>query len=151
MAENIQVYIDPAQIEKIMAIPKEASKRAFVYLVTEVWAGLREEPPIDHGRLRGSWQQQIKVNDFHYKYPSGAEYAADVAFGTGIYGAKGQPYTIKPKVKKALAFVWKGMKIVVKSVKHKGQKPNPFHERAMARGEARVDEFIRRALRETGG
>jgi len=46
--------------------------------------------------------------------------------------------------------MWKGMKIAVKSVTIKGQKPNPFHERAMKRGEDRTEEFVRRALREMG-
>ena len=143
---SVKIYMDQEQIKKIMAIPKEASKRAFLYLMTEIWAGLREEPPIDHGRLRGSWQME-KLNDYWYKLVSGVEYGPWVAYGTGIYGPRGVKIT--PTTKKALSFMWKGMKITVKSVK--GQKPNPFHERALKRGEDRLDEFIRTALRETGG
>jgi len=143
---TIKVYIDEKQIEKIMSIPVEASKKAFSYLITEVWAGLREEPPSDHGHLRGRWQLE-KVNDYWYKLISGVEYGPYVAFGTGIYGPRG--IKITPTTKRCLHFMWKGMEIFVKSVK--GQKPNPFHERAMKRGENRIDEFIRTALRETGG
>lgn len=145
----IKVYIDPEQIKRIMDIPKPAAKRAFLYFATEVWAGMREESPIDHGKLAG-WEMQ-KINDLRYKLYSGAEYAAHVAFGTGIYGPKREMITIRPKIKKCLSFVWKGMRIAVKKVRQKGQKPNPFHERAMKRGESRIDEFIRRALREMGG
>lgn len=143
---SLKIYIDPEQVKRIMEIPKAASKQAFFYLVTEVWAGLREEPPIDHGRLRGSWQME-KLSNFWYKLVSGVEYAPHVAYGTGIYGPRG--IKITPTTKRCLHFMWKGMEIFVKSVK--GQKPNPFHERAMKRGENRIDEFIRTALRETGG
>jgi len=143
---TLKVYIDMEQVKKIMEIPKLASKQAFLYLVTEVWAGLREEPPIDHGRLRGSWQLE-KLSNYWYRLVSGAEYAEYVAFGTGIYGPRGVKIT--PTTKRALSFMWKGMRITVKSVK--GQKPNPFHKRALKRGENRIDEFIRTALRETGG
>lgn len=143
---SVKIYMDQEQIKKIMAIPREASKRAFLYLMTEIWAGLREEPPIDHGRLRGSWQME-KLNDYWYKLISGVEYGPWVAYGTGIYGPRG--VRITPITKKALSFMWKGMRVTVKSVK--GQKPNPFHERALKRGEDRLDEFIRTALRETGG
>ena len=146
---SLKIYIDPKQLEKIMAIPEKASKQAFFYLVTEVWAGFREEPPIDHGKLRGEWHME-KLNSYFYKIASATEYATNVAYGTGIYGPSGQPYTIKPKVKKCLSFMWKGMKIAVKSVTVKGQKPNPFHERAIKRGEDRAEEFVRRALREMG-
>jgi len=143
---SVKIYIDPKQVEKIMEIPRAASKQAFFYLVTEVWAGLREEPPSDHGHLRGRWQME-KLSDFWYKIVCGVEYGEYVAFGTGIYGPRG--IKITPTTKKALSFMWKGMRVIVKSVK--GQKPNPFHERAMKRGENRIDEFIRTALRETGG
>ena len=147
---SVKIYIDPKQVEKIMEIPKAASKQAFFYLVTEVWAGMREEPPIDHGRLRGSWQIE-KLSNFWYKIVSGVEYAPWVAYGTGVYGPKGQVIHITPTTKRCLHFVWQGHEIFVKSVNVKGQKPNPFHERAMTRGENRIDEFIRTALKETGG
>ena len=146
-AKNI--YIDPKQMDKIMNIPLDAAKKAMFYLVTEVWAGFREEPPIDHGKLRGEWHME-RMGDFNYKIASATEYATQVAYGTGVYGPSGMPYTIKPKVKQCLYFMWQGMEIFAKSVTVQGQKPNPFHERAIKRGENRVDEFIRRALREMG-
>lgn len=142
----LKIYIDPKQVEKIRAIPLAASKTAFFYLITEIWAGLREEPPSDHGHLRGRWQMQ-KLSNFWYKLVSGVKYGPYVAFGTGIYGPRGTKIT--PTTKKCLHFMWKGMEVFVKSVK--GQRPNPFHERALKRGENRIDEFIRRALREEGG
>ncbi len=55
-----------------------------------------------------------------------APYAIYVHEGTGIYGPLGEP--ILPKEKKAL--YWPGAAHPVKSVK--GQKPNPFMDRAMA-------------------
>ena len=146
---TLSIHIDKKKLDKILKIPYQASKQAFFYFVTEIWGAIREEPPIDHGKLRGEWHL-TKNNPFNYKMASATEYASNVAMGTGIYGPKGQPYKIYPKVKKCLAFVWKGMKIRVKSVTVRGQKPNPFHERAIKRGEDRTEEFIRRALKEMG-
>ena len=150
MKKGQNIYIDPKQIEKIMKIPIKASEKAFFYLVTEIWAGFREEPPIDHGKLRGEWHMK-KNATFSYKIASATEYATNVAYGTGVYGPTGQPYKIYPKVKRCLHFIWNGMEIFAKSVTVQGQKPNPFHKRAMKRGEDRTDEFIRRALREMEG
>ena len=146
---SLSVHIDQKQLDKIMNIPIKASRQAFFYLVTEIWGAIREEPPIDNGKLRGEWHLD-KKNVFHYKIASATDYATCVALGTGVYGPKGVPYKIRPKIKKCLSFMWKGMKIAVKSVTVQGQKPNPFHERAMKRGEDRVEEFVRRALREMG-
>jgi len=145
----ISVEIDPEQVEKIMEIPVEAGKKAFHYLVLEVWAGLREEPPVDHGKLAGSWDHIDKRGDFDYRIPSSAKYAPYVAFGTGIYGPLNQEIVIEPIKKKCLHFIWQGKEIFTKRSVVKGMHPNPYHERAMKRGENRTDEFIRRALSET--
>jgi len=144
----ISVEIDSEQIEKIMEIPIEAGKKAFLYLVLEVWAGLKEESPVDHGRLAGSWQLE-KRGDFESRLVSGVKYAAYVAYGTGIYGPIGQEIVIEPIKKKCLHFIWQGKEIFTKRAIVKGMHPNPYHERAMKRGENRTDEFIRRALSET--
>jgi hypothetical protein len=144
----ISVEIDPKQIEKIMEIPVEAGKKAFTYLALEVWGGMRKESPVDHGRLAGSWQLE-KRGDFEARIVSGVEYAPYVAFGTGLYGPNKQAIVITPVQAKCLHFIWQGEEIFAKKVVVEGMHPNPYHERAMEKGESRVDEFIARALRET--
>ena len=146
--KGTNIYIDPKQIEKIFALPLKSATLAFKYVATEVWAGMREEPPIDHGHLR-EWQMK-KIGDIQYKITNPAEYATYVAYGTGVYGPEGVAIHIEPRVAKCLHFIWNGMEIFAKSVEVQGQKPNPYHDRAMKRGENRIEEFIRRALREMG-
>lgn len=138
--------IDPKQLEKLTKVPDQVGKRAFKYLAMEIQAGFIDESPVDKGRLQ-KWKLK-KVNDWEYKIHDGPEYALFVALGTGIYGERGTP--IVPKRAQFLRFVNKqGQVIFTKSVK--GQKPNPYHERGVARGEKRVDEFVRRAQREVEG
>ena len=144
-----KIYIDPEQIKKIMARPKDAGITAFKYLATEAWGNIIKEAPVDHGRLSGSFQLN-KVNHFKYIIHSGVEYALAVATGTGIYGPKGQMIHIEARTKQCLHFVWQGMEIFAKSVNVKGQKANPYDKRAFEKAEKRVDEFITRALREMG-
>lgn len=145
----IEMVIDQAQVEKIMSIPKQAGVKAFDYFAQEVWRGFRIEAPVDHGRLAGSFILS-KRDDFEYVIQSGVEYALWVAQGTGIYGPNKKEIIIEPKVKQCLHFVWQGVEIFAKKAHVKGKKPNPYHERAFQKGESRIDEFIRRALREYG-
>ena len=137
--------IDPKQLEKLTKVPDQVGKRTFKYLVMEIQAGFIDESPVDKGRLQ-KWKLK-KVNDWEYKIHDGPEYALFVALGTGIYGERGKP--IVPVHAQALRFEIGGKVIFAKSVK--GQKPNPYHERGVARGEKRIDEFIRRAQREVEG
>lgn len=145
----IEMVIDQAQVDKIMQIPKDAGANAFGYFAQEVWRGFRIEAPVDHGRLAGSFMLE-RHNDFEYAIQSGVEYALAVAEGTGVYGPKHQEIVIKPKIKKCLHFIWQGMEVFAKEAHVQGMKPNPYHERAFQKGEDRIDEFIRRALREYG-
>lgn len=145
----IEMTLDKAQVDRIMSIPKRAATKAFSYFVQEVWRGFRVEAPTAHGRLAGSFDLK-KTNDFEYVVQSGVEYARYVAEGTGLYGPSKTEIIIEPKVKKCLHFVWQGMEIFTKRVRSKGMKPNPYHERAFKKGADRIDEFIRRALREYG-
>lgn len=93
--------------------------------------------PVNNGRLRASITDQIELtpNGPVGRVGTNIEYALYVHEGTGIYGPKGQPYTIVPRSKKALAFVWKGAPIpangrggrhVYKRVMVKGSRPKPF-------------------------
>jgi hypothetical protein len=78
-------------------------------------------------RLGGNLKSLLtrrRIGFCHQRVNSGADYSAHVEFGTA-------PHEIKPKSKKALAFVSGGQKVVVKSVQHPGTRPNPFMRNGM--------------------
>ena len=118
------------------------SIKDFEYFSTEIWRGFIKESPKRLRRL-ARWQFK-KDHDWQYRIHGGPEYALYVALGTGIYGMHRTP--IVPKQAKALRFEIDGKVFFRKSVK--GQRPNPYHERAIEQGERRIDEFVRRAIRE---
>lgn len=140
--------VDQKELEKLFKVPEEVGKRSFKYLVQEIHAGFIDESPIGKkgGGKLSKWELK-KVNDWEYMIYDGPEYALYVALGTGIYGEKKRP--IVPVKARALRFVINGQVIFAKSVK--GQRPNPYHERGVARGVKRIDEFIRKAQKEVMG
>jgi hypothetical protein len=146
---SYSLEIDQKQLEKLTKVPEEIGKRSFKYLVQEIHAGFIDESPVDKGRLQ-KWKRK-KVNDWEYSIYDGPEYALYVALGTGVYGEKGTPYTIYPKTKQCLHFVWNGHEVFAKHVTVQGQQPNPYHERGVQRGVNRIDEFIRKAQKEVEG
>jgi HK97 gp10 family phage protein len=73
--------------------------------------------PVDTGRLRQSIQ--VRISGMNVIIGPDTEYAEFVEFGTG-------PHEIKPKTKKALAFLVGGKTVVVRSAKHPGTKAQPF-------------------------
>jgi hypothetical protein len=93
--------------------------------------------PVNNGRLRASIAQEIRLESTGLvgRVGTNVEYALYVHEGTGIYGPNRRPYEIKPRSKKALAFIWKGAptppngrggKHVYKRVRVKGTRPKPF-------------------------
>lgn len=146
---KINLEVNPEHIKKITELPEEVGKKSWSYLVMEIHRGFIDESPVDKGRLH-KWKLK-KNTDWEWSIYDGPEYALYVALGTGVYGPEKRPYTIHPKTKQCLHFVWRGMEIFAKHVTVQGQRPNPYHERAVARGENRADEFIRRAIREVEG
>ena len=145
----INYTFNQEQLNKFLAIPREAGVKGFKYTAAELWGLMRKESPTDHGALAGSWQL-TKLGDFEYKVASDKTYALAVSTGTGIYGPKGVPFTIVPKTKKCLHFIWNGMAIFAKKVTIQGMKPNDYIERSIEGTEKRMDEFMQRALRECG-
>ena len=146
----IDYTFNQEQLDKFLAIPREAGIKGFKYTAAELWGLLRKVNfKTGHGALSGSWQL-TKLGDFEYKVASDKTYALAVSTGTGVYGPVGQPYQIFPKTKKCLYFIWKGMKIFAKSVWIQGMKPNDYIGRSIEGTEKRIDEFVRRALKECG-
>lgn len=131
------VVIDPAALRDLLYSPQGPVYRDIQIQTERVRNRAISLCPVNNGRLRASITGQVLSE------PSGpvgrvgtnVEYALFVHEGTGIYGPKGAPYTIVPRRRKALAFVWKGAPVppngrggrhVYKRVTVKGSRPKPF-------------------------
>lgn len=89
--------------------------------------------PIKTGYLVQNWG--FEAGNLQARWYPKAQYAPYVEFGTGIYGPKGQPYTIhnffgRPGV----------------SVQVKGQRPNPFMERILSAAQPEIESLFGQAL-----
>lgn len=128
------------QFDAMIAAGQQAVLRAVELYTADFWGNLREEAPVDQGRLAGSFQMN-REGDLRWHIVSGVEYAMAVW--------KGRPaMTIYPRKKKAL--YWPGAKHPVKSVHQPARAGNDFVERAWARAEQRAADFTAMALAEAG-
>ncbi len=143
---NYTIEYNPDDLERFAILVKSSYTRAVELCAIEMWRNLGIEAPVDKGRLAGSFQLE-KQSDLIYRIVSGVEYALYVNRGTGIYGPYQTP--IRPVTAKNLVFAWKGKTWFLKQVK--GQKANPYIDRAFDKTRGRIDEFIQRAIRESGG
>lgn len=130
--------------------PKDTTKkvvnRAMDLSQMELIANLKKNSPVDEGNMQGGWFP-LRYGMLNRLVRSPQKYTPFVNDGTGIYGPRGQ--RIRPRSKKALAFTYKGVKVVVKSVK--GIRPRRFVERSISQTEKRGDEFVIRAAMEFKG
>lgn len=118
----------------------------------ELIANLKKNSPFDEGNMQGGWFP-LRYSMLNRLVRSPQKYTPFVNDGTGIYGPRGQKIRPKSKKgsksKKALAFTYKGAKVVVRSVK--GIRPRKFVERSINDTEKRSDEFVIRAAMEFKG
>ena len=114
--------------------------RAALYLEGMV----EEEAPVVTGNLVNHISSYVedRGENSYGVVVLGSKYAGFVIGGTGIYGPHKSP--IVPTRKQALAFVYKGMKVVVRSVR--GQKANPFHKRALRKALPKLNQIIKRTI-----
>lgn len=117
----------------------KALAKTMQLISTDFWGNLREEAPVDEGRLAGSFGL-IKEDNFTYKITNNTEYLLPVLEGA-------RPHRIEAHGR-ALRFQAGGNVVFVRFVNHPGNKPNDFVGRAEKRTRARVDEFIDRGIRE---
>lgn len=103
-------------------------------LVSEIEARAVKEAPVRTSHLVNSITSEVSKNGLQGIVRATARYAEYVHEGTGLFGPAKREIVILPKKKKALA--WPGGRHPVKSVKQKGQKPNPFLVRAAANVDA---------------
>ncbi len=146
MGIQFEVEFNDEEIAQLAIMATRAIQRAQQLIAIEVWGGIGREAPTDHGKLAGDWTVEA-INNTDWRIYTNTEYALWVHDGTGIYGPTGSP--IVPASASVLVFEWQGQTWYLRSVK--GQRPNPYADRAMATAEARTDEFINMALAEMGG
>lgn len=99
----------------------------------------KREAPVGRGDLRRDVTGRIEDGGNRGSISFSLKYGRYVVEGTGLYGPR--KTKIIPKTKRALAFSVGGATIVRRSVK--GQKPNPFMQRAFIGSRAEVQQQMR--------
>lgn len=139
-----QVDFNEEEMREWLGLVEKAYDRALEYMAADVWGNIKREAPTDHGKLAGSFALE-KISRLKWRIYTMVYYAMYVHEGTGIYGPVGHP--IVPRRARFLVFEWHGQTWFLRSVR--GQKPNPFADRAMDTTAGRVQEFTERAVAET--
>jgi len=133
MELKIDLKISP-KLKKLFDQPEEVMHKSIwagmVNLVEEIEARAKNEAPVKTSNLRRRIVSSVSADGKKGVVTSQASYSEYVHRGTGIYGPFKTPFRIfAGKNKKAL--FWPGAAHPWKSVPHKGQKPNPFFDRAL--------------------
>ena len=124
-ADDLARELETSMVDTVVTIEKYAKHRC----------------PVDTGKLRASIAGEVKGFE-EGSVGTNTEYAMAVEYGS-------RPHDIKPNEKKALAFEKGGEKIVVKRVKHPGNKPQPFLEPAFMVGGKIAQKNFDQAVSET--
>lgn len=135
-------FTDPNFWTKLVDRGREVLTRAFGYSAIEAWGNVRENAPVDHGRLAGSWELEM-IDDETARLYTAVSYAEAVSTGT-------DPHTITPVSASVLAFEVSGQMIFARRVEHPGTAGNPYVEESIEAARRRGSEFVDRALRELG-
>jgi hypothetical protein len=138
MTDTFGIEVDLSQLGALAGKCRSALSRAFRDTALDLWGNVREEAPVRHGRLAGSFELE-QVGDLDYRIRSAVKYALAVQEGT-------QPHDIIPQQAKALRFEIGGQVIFAKRVRHPGTPANPYIDRAIDRTSRRLDEFVDRAV-----
>lgn len=138
MSDTFDVTIDLSQLGELASKGRAAVARAFKDMALDLWGNLREESPVRHGRLAGSWEPQ-QVSDLEWRIRSAVSYALAVNEGS-------KPREIVPTRAKALKFVVGNQVIFAKRVNHPGTPANPYIDRAIDRTSRRLDDFVQLAV-----
>lgn len=135
----MQILADLSEILSLPADFQRARKRAVGFALSAIEAEAVREAPHRTGNLANAIT--------HNRTPSGGEvfvsgnaaYAVYVHQGTGLFGPRRE--RIRPTKKKAL--FWAGAAHPAPSVR--GQRPNPFMDRAADRARPEVDRIFEEA------
>ncbi|NPV70292.1 MAG: HK97 gp10 family phage protein [Firmicutes bacterium] len=138
MSLDFGIEIDLSELGALREKVMGALGGAFRMMALDLWGNIREEAPVRHGRLAGSWEIE-QVDDLDWRIRSAVSYALAVNQGS-------KPHEIRPRNAKSLRFVVGNQVIFAKRVRHPGTEANPYIDRAISRTEKRIDEFVGRAV-----
>jgi len=137
---HLERYVDRLEVRLVPMVLEQVA----IFLSGD----MAREAPVKTGRLQGAVDFPVQASDKEFWIDIGVDYWEAVQFGSGIHGPTGQPYEIKPKNKKALAFVVDGQRIVVARVKaHPGRRADPFIDRAIDNIDNNLDSVADQVLR----
>ena len=140
--EDLTVEVDLSELEGLKEDAGKASNYALDRYTKQLLGTVKEEMPEKSGHMISKvemWEQDNTT----FAIGSDVFYRWWVHDGTGIYGETGQPIT--PVTAKFLRFEWHGEVIYAKSVR--GQKPNPYYDRAIESEKNSINKFIGEALK----
>lgn len=137
---GFRVVVDLSQFRDMLAKVPGAIDRAVELTALEAWRNVAIESPVDHGRLRSSWQLR-RTGIYAWEVYSGVDYVEHVIRGHG---------EIVPVRAKVLRFRPKGSGQFVFAHRVRAVPPNPFIDRAVTKTELRVPAFAAIAFRELG-
>ncbi len=119
-----------------------AIDKAVELVATEVWGNMAREAPTDEGRLAGSWQLTRK-GPRTWSVATRVLYASFVNDGTGIYGPAGRRITPQ----RAAVLVFQHMGTTWFRPSTRGQRANPYADRAVDKASGRAQAFADIAIK----
>ncbi len=121
-----------------------AVHQAVAQVTDHIEGEARDEAPVVTGNLRHSITSRVSGIGFrtHGEVRATAPYAQYVHQGTGLFGPHHRK--IVPREKKALRFVAGGQILFRRSVR--GQRPNPFMDRALETVSPDIPSIVDRAI-----
>ncbi|KZX17468.1 HK97 gp10 family phage protein [Methanobrevibacter filiformis] len=143
MSYTITITVNNKNIKRLSKFPRRITRRVITLSKNELIRNLKKATPRDTGRARGSWHADRSSHD-HVKVSSSVHYMKYLDKGTGIYGPKHRPITIKGNP----WLYWKGAKYPVKQVTVKGIKPYNIVVNSIKATESRIIEFGNMAISE---
>lgn len=139
----MQVVVNTRELDNLEDRILAAMEHMYRNIALQLWGDIRQETPVRTGRAAGSWELN-QLGRLTWRIHTAVSYVVDLMEGT-------DPHEIRPVNAKALAFKIDGQTIFAKRVMHPGTPPNPFIDRAIARTEGRIDDFVDQALDAVGG
>lgn len=132
-------------LDQIASLPQELRERthkALLLALSAVESVAVEEAPHATGNLADAITVRAGEREGEVYVSAAAPYAVYVHQGTGLYGPLKQ--AIKPVRARALHFQAGGREVFARQVK--GQRPNPFMDRAAERARPVVEQLFERVV-----
>lgn len=139
----MEVRIDLRELDALGGRIKQAAAHAFRLTSLQLWGDIRQEAPVNTGRLAGSFEI-AQISALSWRVFTAVSYALAVLEGT-------KPHVIEPRAARALHFRVQGDWVLVGKVNHPGTAANPYVDRAITSTESRIEDFVQQAIDAVGG